>query len=107
LEYKIRSRASRIAAASQKIGGAVGAFAVVLGLTVADASAQAITEFPINEIISDPNGITTGPDGALWFTEYESGKIDDRRGGYRIHDPDKFQFPMGHYGRPGRRAVVC
>jgi streptogramin lyase len=25
--------------------------------------------------LSDPVGITTGPDGNLWFTEYNNGKI--------------------------------
>jgi streptogramin lyase len=40
------------------------------------ALAQAITEFPIPTADSAPWGITTGPDGALWFTErYNPGKI--------------------------------
>ena len=34
-------------------------------------------EFPIPapEQSSDPQGIASGPDGALWFTEYEANKI--------------------------------
>jgi streptogramin lyase len=34
-----------------------------------------ITEFPIPTGSSFPEWITTGPDGALWFTETGSGKI--------------------------------
>jgi virginiamycin B lyase len=38
--------------------------------------AQSITdEFPIPTINSFPFGITTGPDGALWFTESNSNKV--------------------------------
>ncbi len=33
------------------------------------ASASQITETAIPTANSDPAGITTGPDGALWFTE--------------------------------------
>ena len=38
------------------------------------ASAQ-ITQFPIPTPGSQPNGITAGPDGALWFTETAGSKI--------------------------------
>jgi len=34
-----------------------------------------ITEFPIPTFDSFPDGITTGPDGALWFTENTGNKI--------------------------------
>jgi hypothetical protein len=34
------------------------------------ASIDTITEFPIPTSYSDPIGITAGPDGNLWFTEY-------------------------------------
>src|SRR6266568_664231 len=33
------------------------------------ASAGQVTEFPVTSN-SDPEGITTGPDGNLWFTEF-------------------------------------
>ena len=39
------------------------------------ASGITVTEFPIPTSDSFPNGITTGPDGNLWFTELGSGKI--------------------------------
>jgi len=34
-----------------------------------------ITEFPVPTFNSFPDGITTGPDGALWFTENSGNKI--------------------------------
>jgi hypothetical protein len=45
---------------------------VLLGAAVGvtkQALAQTFTEFPIPTLSSVPFGITTGPDGALWFTE--------------------------------------
>jgi virginiamycin B lyase len=39
------------------------------------AAAQAITEYPIPTANNGPQGITTGPDGALWFTEGNGNKI--------------------------------
>src|SRR5260370_18345755 len=39
------------------------------------ASAQTITEFTTPTASSGPLGITTGPDGALWFTENTANKI--------------------------------
>jgi streptogramin lyase len=39
------------------------------------AHAQSITEFPVTTAGSQPGGITTGPDGNLWFTEFGVGKI--------------------------------
>ena len=50
---------------------------VLLGATAGVATsglAQTITEFPLPSG-SDPNRITAGPDGALWFTEYQNNKI--------------------------------
>jgi streptogramin lyase len=38
-------------------------------------TAGVITEFPIPTLNSAPNGITTGPDGALWFAEGIGNKI--------------------------------
>ena len=32
-------------------------------------TAGAFTEYPIPTASSNPEGITAGPDGALWFTE--------------------------------------
>jgi streptogramin lyase len=55
---------------------AIVALASVVG--VADrafAQAITITEFSIPTPNSDPEVITTGPDGALWFTEANASKI--------------------------------
>jgi streptogramin lyase len=38
-------------------------------------SAQTITEFPLPTAGSPPTSIVAGPDGALWFTEYDGHKI--------------------------------
>ena len=38
---------------------------------------HAIAEFPIPTAASRPDGITAGPDGNLWFTEYNAGKIGE------------------------------
>ena len=46
---------------------------VVLWGAVTPAVAQRVTEFPIPTASSFPHGITTGPDGALWFTELQHG----------------------------------
>jgi hypothetical protein len=34
-----------------------------------------ITEFPLPTPRSAPQGVTSGPDGAIWFTEFNAGKI--------------------------------
>ena len=50
------------------IGAAVLIFSALL-FSSQLALAQTITEFPTPTVRSQPSGITTGPDGALWFTE--------------------------------------
>jgi len=59
-------------------GGALGrSFALSLALLGAGlagaASGQVVTEFPITS--KAPSGITSGPDGNLWFTEQQVGII--------------------------------
>jgi virginiamycin B lyase len=39
------------------------------------ATSGTITEYPVTTAGSQPNGITAGPDGALWFTEYTGNNI--------------------------------
>jgi streptogramin lyase len=41
------------------------------------SSAQSVnfTEYPIPTAASSPSYVTAGPDGALWFTEYNGNKI--------------------------------
>jgi virginiamycin B lyase len=54
-----------------------GLVLAVIGLVgwSAIAGAQNITEFPVPTPASEPNGIVAGPDGALWFTEYNANKV--------------------------------
>ena len=48
----------------------------LLGACLNDAAtAQTITEFPVLTANAQPGGITAGPDGNLWFTEFFVGKI--------------------------------
>src|SRR5205085_617910 len=35
-----------------------------------------VTEFPLPNAMSNPYGITGGPDGNVWFTEYSGQRID-------------------------------
>src|SRR5262249_9229459 len=55
----------------------VGLAAVCLGILGAPGrvAAQAITEFPVLTLDSQPSGITAGPDGNLWFTEAAGNRI--------------------------------
>ena len=47
-----------------------------LALLAAPASAVVVTnEFAVPTVDGAPNGITTGPDGNLWFTEYSGVRI--------------------------------
>ncbi len=57
----------------------LGAFTVVcallVGVSPVFAAAGNVTKFTVPTAGSFPDGITMGPDGALWFTEAGSGKI--------------------------------
>jgi virginiamycin B lyase len=52
----------------------VAAVIVTAGLC-GSAVAQTITQYPVPSKYSEPDGITVGPDGALWFIEYIPDKI--------------------------------
>jgi virginiamycin B lyase len=46
--------------------------ALVLVALMGIAAAQTIQEFPTPTTFSTPGGITAGPDGAVWFTEFST-----------------------------------
>jgi len=48
---------------------------LLLVLASRPVAAQSITEFPIPSADSAPLGVTAGPDGNLWFTEYSANQI--------------------------------
>ena len=48
---------------------------LALGLAPAALGAPVITEYAVPTAASYPVGITAGPDGNLWFTEYSGNKI--------------------------------
>jgi streptogramin lyase len=52
-----------------------GGIFVALAATDHAAQAQKFSQFPIATPNSVPQGITMGPDGALWFTEALGNKI--------------------------------
>ena len=52
----------------------LAAFAAILS-TFAAADTGAITEHPIPTDVSQPVSIVTGPDGALWFTEFGGNNV--------------------------------
>ena len=61
-----------------RIGSIPAVVALALSVGGPDASAAdvgTISEYPIPTASSTPRGITTGPDGRLWFTEYFGNKI--------------------------------
>ncbi len=59
---------------SFRSGLALGLVLVGIG-SAGRADAQVITDFPVTTAESEPGGITAGPDGNLWFTEFGVGKI--------------------------------
>ncbi len=56
--------------------GAVGLAPSPVGMIgMINPTTHVINEFPIPTADSGPQGITTGPDGNLWFTEFDGNKI--------------------------------
>src|SRR5262245_61055452 len=74
-------------------------FAVVASFVLLEAvvaGAQTITEFTIPTTDSHPEGITVGPDGALWFTEFSGQKIGRvTTAGFFTEFPVPPSFPSG------------
>src|SRR5512135_3315330 len=62
--------------------------ALALLLLAAPARAWVITETPLTVANSGPNFIVVGPDGNMWFTEYNTDKIGvvDSRSGALLHE---------------------
>jgi uncharacterized repeat protein (TIGR01451 family) len=52
-----------------------GFLALLLGCAIASAQTPPITWYPVPTTGGDPLGLTVGPDGALWFTEFYGNKI--------------------------------
>jgi streptogramin lyase len=48
---------------------------VAFFILTASVSAQTITEFPLPNGGAEPGGVVAGPDGNLWFTEFQGNKI--------------------------------
>jgi streptogramin lyase len=56
---------------------AIIAFICLLSLSAAPVWAKVgtVTEFPSSSRLGGPDFVTAGPDGNLWFTEENAGKI--------------------------------
>ena len=67
-------------------------------------STGVITEYPIPTDGSSPYGITTGPDGNLWFTEAQGNKvasISPKTGGIKEYPiPTENSAPVYIYSGP-------
>lgn len=70
-----------------------GVLLASLSVGTASATAGGITSFPLPGLNNLPTAITTGPDGALWFTE--TGKIGRLATAGVLHE---FALPSGHTG---------
>ena len=71
--------------------------ALVLGALPAQA-ARRLKEFPVPTANSVPIGITTGPDGNLWFTEFDTNKIGKITTAGKVTEypiPTASSFPLG------------
>ncbi len=68
-----------------------------------------LTEYATPTASSSPEGITVGPDGALWFTEFTAnkiGRISTAGDVQRVHDTHRVQRPLRDHRGAGRRALV-
>jgi streptogramin lyase len=77
----------------------VGPLSLLLLFGVSSAIGQTFTEFQIPTASSRPKGITAGPDGSLWFTEYEVnaskiGRITPEGVITEFPLPDPFAHPL-------------
>jgi sugar lactone lactonase YvrE len=70
-----RNREDRDAGAAQRRARRPGVEALERRRLLSLAALPPIEEFPISTPAAGPHEITTGPDGALWFTEYAGNKI--------------------------------
>src|SRR5438552_18437025 len=83
--------------ASRRIIPAFVLWLVLIGISPAQAAAHGGKEFPIPTIDAAPYGITAGPDGNIWFTEYAN-KIGRITVGGSITEfpiPTPSSFPPG------------
>ena len=78
------------------------ALGIVLG-AAAPALAQSFLEFPLPTAGSEPNGITTGSDGNLWFTEVAGNRIGRITPGGVITE---FPLPLNSLGESSQPLAI-
>ena len=70
---------------------------------------RSITEFPLPTAGSFPYQITAGPDGNLWFTQYNAEPHRTHHAGrrrHRVSSSDRQQQAAGNRAGPGRQPLV-
>jgi virginiamycin B lyase len=67
------------------------------------ATAQSFQEFPLPNAGSQPNGIVTGPDGNLWFTEVAGNRIGRMAPGGVITE---FPLPTNSQGQSSQPVAI-
>ena len=82
--------------------GVLLSFLALLAVVALPATAQAVTEFPVPTPVSQPAGITVGPDGALWFTEENGHKIGRITTGGHITE-----YPVPPIGSPSGPSEIA
>jgi virginiamycin B lyase len=81
-------------------------FAATAGLVLGHAArttAQSFQEFPLPNAGSQPNGIVTGPDGNLWFTEVSGNRIGRMTPG---GDLTEFSLPVNGQGQSSQPVAI-
>jgi streptogramin lyase len=87
--------------ATRSFLAAVVALAVAGTCSAASADVGTISEYPIPTANSTPRGITTGPDGRLWFTENMGNKIGRITTAGQIGAGDEIALPTPFVGPSG------
>lgn len=95
----MRGRCSRLPLRSRRSRAPLGALVGLVVALMVPSTALAIDEFPIpNGALNRPTGITSGPDGAIWFVQENGNKVGrittagvfDPPNGYDIPSPGSF-----------------
>src|SRR5262245_6266573 len=104
LSFRTEGSARPSASASEKRISRAGPLWAALSLLAADsATGQIFVEFPVPTASSQLKGITTGPDGNVWFTEQAGPKIG------RITPAGVVtEFPISEAGsHPSSPKAIC
>jgi len=103
--FVIRSALAMRPFVSRIVGMCVGMCLVCLGLAGGCGAAVPMAKYPIPTPSSAPQGITSGPDGNLWFTEIFGNKIGRiTRGARKFVAADRPELPSARDASRGHEA---